>query len=75
MALLRQRCVTLLEADWSDFSLRSLTQNITQGHVQVQRFATVSGLNDMFPGNGVQWCAIIMSFLLNTYCNAWVVMM
>ncbi len=28
------------------------------GHVQVhtgaQRFATVSGLNDMFPGNGVQ---------------------
>ncbi len=29
-----------------------------QGHVQAQtgtqRFATVSGLNDMFPGNGVQ---------------------
>ncbi len=29
-----------------------------QGHVQaqtgVQRFATVSGLNDMCPGNGVQ---------------------
>ncbi len=28
------------------------------GHIQVhtgaQRFATVSGLNDMFPGNGVQ---------------------
>ncbi len=28
-----------------------------QGHVQAQRFATVSGLNDMFPGNGVQRCA------------------
>ncbi len=27
------------------------------GHIQVaQRFATVSGLNDMFPGNGVQRC-------------------
>ncbi len=30
---------------------------LNQGHVQVhtgaQRFATVSGLNDMFPGNGV----------------------
>ncbi len=29
------------------------------GHVQAQtgaqRFATDSGLNDMFPGNGVQW--------------------
>ncbi len=29
-----------------------------QGHIQAQsgaqRFATVSGLNDMFPGNGVQ---------------------
>ncbi len=24
-----------------------------QGHIQTQRFAPVSGLNDMFPGNGV----------------------
>ncbi len=25
-----------------------------QAHTGAQRFATVSGLNDMFPGNGVQ---------------------
>ncbi len=25
-----------------------------QAHTSAQRFATVSGLNDMFPGNGVQ---------------------
>ncbi len=25
-----------------------------QAHTDAQRFATVSGLNDMFPGNGVQ---------------------
>ncbi len=34
------------------------TVTMNQGHIQVhtgaQRFATVSGLNDMFPGNGVQ---------------------
>ncbi len=26
-----------------------------QAHTVAQHFAMVSGLNDMFPGNGVQW--------------------
>ncbi len=36
---------------WSD-------QGHIQAHTGAQRFATVSGLNDMFPGNCVQRCAM-----------------
>ncbi len=32
-------------------------QGYVQAHTGAQRFAMVSGLNDMFPGNGVQRCA------------------
>ncbi len=46
-----------------------------QGHVQAhtgaQRFATVSGLNNMFPGNGVQWgLRYIFSCLVGVSKNA-----
>ncbi len=34
--------------------MRSLELGHVQAHTGAQRFATVSGLKDMFPGNGVQ---------------------
>ncbi len=40
------------------FNLKTGLSVLQLGHIQAQtgpqRFATVSGLNDMFPGNGVQ---------------------
>ncbi len=35
-------------------TLHSNMLGFVQAHTGAQRFATVSGLNDMFPGNGVQ---------------------
>ncbi len=49
---------SLLNPPTAENSQWDCTVPFHQGHVQVhtgaQRFATVSGLNDMFPGNGVQ---------------------
>ncbi len=34
--------------------LKHCDQGHVQAHTGAQRFATVSGFNDMFPGNGVE---------------------
>ncbi len=39
-------------------------QGQVQGHTGAQRFVTVSGLKDMFPGNGVQQCLRYVFFCL-----------
>ncbi len=47
-------------------AIRSVDQGQVQVHTCVQRFATVSGLSDMFPGNGVQ--RSLRCFLLFSGC-------
>ncbi len=49
-------------------SLHSQLQGHFQAHTGAQCFATVSGLNDMFPGNGVQrGLRFVFSCLVGVY--------